>query len=96
VLLVAEVLDEEETILAVSGFLVKRGMIPHESVTLDGGEDGAVLWRFGCDLVLLGPFLLTWLGWGASALVWALLVFANLPVCYYNNQDIIRIDMKEC
>ena len=22
------------------------------------GEDGAVLWRFGCDLVLLGPFLL--------------------------------------
>ena len=23
-----------------------------------GRGDGAVLWRFGCDLVLLGPFLL--------------------------------------
>ena len=45
-----------------------------------GGGDGAVLWRLGCDLVLLGPFLLTWLDWGASALVWALLVLADLPV----------------
>jgi len=35
VLLVAEVLIEERTVLVVSGFLVKRGMIPHESATLD-------------------------------------------------------------
>jgi len=35
VFLVAEVLIEEEMVLAVSGFLVKRGMIPHESATLD-------------------------------------------------------------
>jgi len=38
VLLVAEVLVEERTVLAVSGFLVKRGMIPHESVILDEDE----------------------------------------------------------
>ena len=31
-------LVEEETVLAVSGFLVKRGMIPHVSVTLDEEE----------------------------------------------------------
>lgn len=51
-----------------------------------GGGDGAVLWRFGCDLVLLEPFLLAWLGCWASALVWALLVFTDLPVRCYNNQ----------
>jgi len=34
----AEVLIEEGTVLAVSRFLVKRGMIPHESVTLDEEE----------------------------------------------------------
>ena len=39
---VAEVLIEEEMVLAVSGFLVKRGTIPHESVTLDE-EEKAVL-----------------------------------------------------
>jgi len=38
VLLAVEVLVEEETMLVVSGFLVKRGMIPHESVTLDMEE----------------------------------------------------------
>jgi len=38
VLLVVEVLVEEETGLVVSRFLVKRGMIPHESVTLDEEE----------------------------------------------------------
>ena len=38
VLLVAEVLVEEGTVLAVSGFLVKRGTIPHESATLDDEE----------------------------------------------------------
>jgi len=37
-LLVAKVLVEEGTVLAVSGFLVKRGTISHESATLD--EEG--------------------------------------------------------
>jgi len=36
--LVAEMLVEEGTILAVSRFLVKRRMILHESVTLDEEE----------------------------------------------------------
>jgi len=39
---VAEVLVEEEMVLAVSGFLVRRETIPHESVTLDE-EEKAVL-----------------------------------------------------
>jgi len=38
VLLVAEVLVEEGMVLIVSGFLVKRGTIPHESATLDEEE----------------------------------------------------------
>jgi len=42
VFLVAEVLVEEEMVLVASGFLVKRGTIPHESVTLDE-EEKAVL-----------------------------------------------------
>jgi len=53
VLLVAEVLDEEETILVVSGFLVKKVTIPHESVMLDKDEEMvlscgvlAVIWCF--------------------------------------------------
>jgi len=41
-LLVAEVLIEKGTVLAVSGFLVKRGTIPHESAILDE-EDKMVL-----------------------------------------------------
>ena len=42
-----------------------------------GGESGAVFWRFGCDLVLLGPFLLTWLYWGHRHLFW---YFWSLPI----------------
>jgi len=38
VLIVTEVLVEEETVLAMFGFLVKRGMIPCESATLDKEE----------------------------------------------------------
>ena len=30
---------EEETVLVVFGPLVKKGMIPHESVTLEEGEE---------------------------------------------------------
>jgi len=63
VLLVAEVLDEEETVLVVSGFLVTKVTTLHESAMLDKEEE-MVFWLFGCDLVLLGPFLLAWLGWG--------------------------------
>ena len=40
--LVAEVMVEEEMVLAVSGFLVKRGTIPHESVTLDEEKKAAL------------------------------------------------------
>jgi len=40
--LVAEVMVEEEMVFAVSGFLVKRGMIPHESVTLDVEKKAAL------------------------------------------------------
>jgi len=39
VLLEAEVLVEEGTVVAVSKFLVKREMIPHESATLDEEEE---------------------------------------------------------
>jgi len=45
-------------VLVVSELLVKKGTIPRESVTLEEGGGDAVLWRFACDLVLLGPFLL--------------------------------------
>ena len=61
-----------------------------------GQEGGAVFWRFSCDLVLLGPFLLTWLDWGASALVLVVLVFADLPDCCYNKQSFMSPNMKEC
>jgi len=40
--LVDEVLIEEDIVLVVSGFLVRRGTIPHKSVTLDA-EEKAVL-----------------------------------------------------
>ena len=59
-----------------------------------GGGD-AVFWRFACGLVLLGPFLLTWLDWGASALVLVLLVFADLPVCWCNNKSFISTNVTE-
>jgi len=66
--------------LAVSELLAKKETIPHKIGDLGGGGGGgdAVFWRFACDLVLLGPFLLTWPDRGASALV---LVLADLPVC---------------
>jgi len=51
-----------------------------------GGEGVAVLWRFAWVLVLLELFLFDWLDWGASALV--LLVLADAPVCWYNNENL--------
>jgi len=39
VLLVAEVLVEEETVLAVSGFLAKKVTIPHGSAMPDEDEE---------------------------------------------------------
>ena len=55
VLLVARVLVEEGTVLAVSGFLVKKGMILHGSVTLAEEE----------EMVLSsGALAATWCSWG--------------------------------
>ena len=51
VLLVAEV----ETVLAVSELLVKKGTIPHESVTLEEEEEA---------LLSSGVLLVTWCSWG--------------------------------
>ena len=48
--------------------------------TAGGEEGGAVFWRFACDLVLLGPFLLTWLDWGHRHLSW---YFRSLPICQF-------------
>ena len=57
VFLVAEVLIEEGTGLAESGFLVKTGTIPHESVTLD--EEG--------EMVLSSDALVViWCSWDLS------------------------------
>ena len=82
VLLVAEVLVEEGTLLVVSGFLVKKVITPHGSTMLN--EEEMVL-SYGV-LVAIWCFwgLFSWLGLaglGASALVWGLLVLADLPVC---------------
>jgi len=55
VFLVAEVLFEGETVLAVSGFLVKKGIIPHGSATLDEEE----------KMVLSSSAsVATWYSWG--------------------------------
>jgi len=56
--LLAEVLlaAEVETTLAVSELLVKIGMIPHESVTLEEEEEEALLSS--------GVLLVTWCFWG--------------------------------
>jgi len=70
---------EEEMVLVVSGLLGKREKIPPGSVTSEGEEGVAVLWRFAWVLVLLEPFLFDLLDWGASVVV--LLVFADVPVC---------------
>jgi hypothetical protein len=45
VLIVAEVLVKEGTVLAVSGFLVKKVMTPHGSVMLD--EEEKMVLSFG-------------------------------------------------
>ena len=63
VLLVAEVLVEGETVLVVSGLLVKKVMTPHGSVMLDQEE----------EMVLSSSALdATWCFWGLfSCLGWA-------------------------
>jgi len=51
----AEVLIEEGMVLVVSGFMVKRGTIPHESATLDEEE----------KMVLSsGALAVIWCSWG--------------------------------
>jgi len=94
VLLVAEVLVEEGTVLAVFGFLVKKVMILHESVTL-AEEEEMVLSSGALAATWCSWGLFSWLDWGASALVWVLLVFADLPVCCYNNQDFMSENVKK-
>jgi len=60
VLLVAEVLVEEGTKLAVCGFLVKKVMILHVSVTLAEEE----------EMVLSsGALTVTWCSWGLFSLL---------------------------
>jgi hypothetical protein len=66
-LLVAEVLIEEGTIFAVSGFLVKRGMIPHESATLDK-EEKMVLSSGTLVAIWCSWGLFYWLGWAGGHL----------------------------
>ena len=60
-LLVTEVLVEEGTVLVVSGFLVKRGMIPHESATLEE-EEKMVLSSGVLVATLCSWGLFSWLG----------------------------------
>jgi len=48
--LVAEMMVEEEMVLAVSEFLVKRGTIAHESATLD--EEKKVALSFGISVAI--------------------------------------------
>jgi len=55
VLLVTEVLSKEEMVLVVSGFLVKRGTIPHESAILDEEEE-MVMSSCALDVI--------WCSWG--------------------------------
>jgi len=62
VLLVAEVLVEEGTILAVSGFLVKKAMTPHGSAMLDE-EKEMVLSSSVLDVIWYFWGLFSWLGW---------------------------------
>jgi uncharacterized membrane protein YccC len=79
VLVVAEMLVEEETVLAVSGFLEKKVMIPHESATLDE-EEKMVLFSGALVATWCSWGLFSWLGWARGH--WhllALLVFADLP-----------------
>ena len=61
VLLVAEVLVEEGTVLAVSGFLVKKGTIPHESTMLDE-EEKMVLSSSALAMTWCSWDLFSWLG----------------------------------
>ena len=61
-LLVAEVLVEEEMVLAVSGPLVKKGTIPHESVILDK-EERVVLSSDALVVIWYSWGLSFWLGW---------------------------------
>ena len=63
--LVVEALVEEETILAVSGFLMKRGMIPHISATMDEGEK-MVLSSRALIATWYSWDLFSWLGWAGG------------------------------
>jgi len=82
IFLLAEVslVAEVEMVLAASGFLEKKGMIPLESVTL--GEEEASLFS--------DALLVTWYSWGPFSLLgwtgghrhpsW---YFWSLPICWF-------------
>ena len=65
VLLMAEVLVEEETVLVVSGLLVKKVMTPHGSVTLDEEEE-MVLSSGALAATWCFWDLFSWLGWAGG------------------------------
>ena len=96
VLLVAEVLIEEGTVLAVSGSLIKRGMIPHESVTLDK-EEKMVLSSGALVATWCSWDLFSWLGWaGGHRHLFGR--FWSSPICQFavaTTKDIISRDIKE-
>jgi len=92
----AEVLVEEGTVLAVSGFLVKRGMIPLESVTLDEEE----------KMVLSsGALVATWCSWGLFSWLGSAGGHRHLfghfwssPICQFavtTIKDVISRDIEE-
>ena len=64
-LLVSGVLVKEETVLVVSGLLVTKGMIPHESVTQDE-EEKMVLSSGTLVATWCSWGLFSWLGWAAG------------------------------
>ena len=92
----AEVLIEEGTVLAVSGFLVKRGMIPLESTTLDK-EEKTVLSSSALVAIWCSWDLFSWLGWtGEHQHLFGRFWFSL--ICQFavaTNRDIMRRDIKE-
>jgi len=96
VLLVAEVLIEEGTVLALSGFLVKRGMIPHGSATLDK-EEKMVLSSGALVATSCSWGLFSWLGWTGGhrhlfGRFWSSLIY---QFAVTTTKDIISRDIEE-
>ena len=77
---------EVEMVLAESGLLVKKGTIPHESVTLEEEEEASLF---------SDALLVTWYSWGPFSLLgwtgghrqpsW---YFWSLPICQFADTTI--------